>query len=137
MASRRFRMVIMPQADSLTNVLVIAYAIPFFMITSFLNDETSEEEELDDCIEAFMDYAFQSDNSCCLLDNITQVIFSAIVGFSYLFSTNSLNAKYSLNNWLWMGLKSGYRSNSFTGVNTPLVEEADVIAIKQIKVKKI
>ena len=126
----------MPQADSLTNVLVIAYAIPLFMLTSFLNDETAEEEELDDCLEAFMDYAFQSDNSCCLLDDITQVIFFAIVGFSYLHSTNSLNSKYSSDIRLWTMPNSGYRSNSFMGVNKPLVEELDITSIKLIKVKR-
>lgn len=126
----------MPQADSLTNVLVIAYAIPLFMLTSFLNDETAEEEELDDCLETFMDYAFQSDNSCCLLDDITQFIFSAIVGFSYLHSTNSLNIKYSSNSGLWTMSNLGYRSNSFMGVNIPLLEELDVTSIKLIKVKR-
>lgn len=123
----------MPQADSLTNILIIAYAIPLFMITSFLNDETSEEEELDDAIETFMDYAFQSDNSCCLLDTITLDIFSAMIGFSYLITTQSSNRKWKYDSWLWMGLNSSYRSNSFIGVNTPLIEELDVASIKILK----
>jgi hypothetical protein len=127
----------MPQADSLTNVLIIAYAIPLFILTSFLNDETAEEEELDISLEIFMDYAFQGDNSCCLLDGITQIIFSAMVGFSYLFSINSLNTKYSSNSGLWTVLNLGYRSNSFIGVNTPLIEELEIASINLIDVKKI
>jgi hypothetical protein len=125
----------MPQADSLTNALVLIYAIPSFMLTSFICDETSEEEELDDCLEVFMDYAYQSDYLCCSLDKTTQILFSAVITLRYIITLSSLDILYSVNNRLWTLPTLGRSLNCFTGRSMSLVESLETIIVGLLKIE--
>jgi hypothetical protein len=80
-------MVIMPQADSFTNALVLTISIPSFVLLSLVVDDTAEDENVDEYGDVFLEYSYTGDSSSWRYDYLIQQIFSAVTYVLELFSS--------------------------------------------------
>jgi hypothetical protein len=80
-------MVIMPQADSFTNALVLTISIPSFVLLSLVVDDTAEDENVDEYGDVLLEYSYNSDSSCYQYDYLIQQVFSAITYVLEFFSS--------------------------------------------------
>jgi hypothetical protein len=76
MAARRFRMVIMPQADSFTNALVLTISIPSFVLLSLIVDDTTEDENIDEHGDILLERGYDCDSSCSNINRFLNQIFN-------------------------------------------------------------
>jgi hypothetical protein len=80
-------MVIMPQADSFTNALVLTISIPSFVLLSLVVDDTAEDENADEYGDVLLEYSYNGDSSCYQYDYLIQQVFSAIAYVLEFFSS--------------------------------------------------
>jgi hypothetical protein len=80
-------MVIMPQADSFTNALVLTISIPSFVLLSLVVDDTAEDENADEYGDVLLEYSYNGDSSCYQYDYLIQQVFSAITYVLEFFSS--------------------------------------------------
>lgn len=78
----------MPQAELMTNEILILIGIPFGLLFSDLSSDGGVDDSDNDYIELFLEFAYQTDKLCFLLDIMLQRLFAVIVGFTFL---NKLN----------------------------------------------
>jgi hypothetical protein len=69
-------MVIMPQADSFTNALVLTISIPSFVLLSLIVDDTAEDENIDEHGDILLEYGHDCDSSCSTINHFLNRIFN-------------------------------------------------------------
>ncbi len=100
----------MPQAELMTNEILILIGIPFGLLFSDLSSDGGVDDSDNDYIELFLEFAYQTDKLCFSLDIMLQRLFAVIVGFTLL---NKLN---SCSNYLI--LMSGSTKNDFSWLDS-------------------
>lgn len=100
----------MPQAELMTNEILILIGIPFGLLFSDLSSDGGVDDSDNDYIELFLEFAYQTDKLCFSLDIMLQRLFAVIVGFTLL---NKLNG---CSNYLI--LMSDPTKNDFSWLNS-------------------
>lgn len=80
----------MPQAELMTNEILILIGIPVGLLFSDLSGDGGVDVSEDEYLNLFIEFAYHTDKLCFLLDILIQRLFTIILGYTFL---NGLNAK--------------------------------------------